>query len=271
MLFLQILCFCILISSIGFKKFIYFITYGYGFSISASGLFLLITQSSALEEIILAILYISYGLRLSLFLIIRNIKSTYTTKMKGQIKKNEDFKFFVLVIMWLSCALLYACQVSPLVFRILSPEKDKFLLYIGVIISLIGFFIEIEADNQKSKAKKVNPNRFVDTGLYRFCRCPNYFGEIIFWTGSFIGGIKIYDGFLQWFLALLGYIGIVYVMLSGARRIEINHNKNYGKDPQFLDYAKKTPIIIPFLPIYSIERFYWLRGWIIKFLIINET
>ena len=63
--------------------------------------------------------------------------------MKGQIKKNEDFKFFVLVIMWLSCALLYACQVSPLVSRILSPEKDKFLLYIGVIISLIGFFIEL--------------------------------------------------------------------------------------------------------------------------------
>ena len=260
MLFIKILCLCLLVSSIGFIKFLYFISYGYGFSIAASGLFLLITQNPDLEEIIFAILYISYGLRLSLFLIIRNIKSTYTTKMKGQIKKNEDFKFFVLVIMWLSCALLYACQVSPLVFRILSPEKDKFLLYIGVIISLIGFFIEIEADNQKSKAKKVNPNRFVDTGLYRFCRCPNYFGEIIFWTGSFIGGIKIYDGFFQWFSAFLGYIGIVYVMFSGARRIEINQNKSYGKNKEYIEYTKNTPILIPFVPIYSVEKYYWLRG-----------
>lgn len=259
MLFLKIFCLCSVINLIGFKKFIYFITYGYGGSIAAQGIFLLITQKNlALEEIILTILYISYGLRLALFIFIRNIKSAYATKIK--FKSNNEYKFFVLVIIWLSCSLLYSCQVSPLVFRILSPEKDKLLLYIGVIISLIGFYIEIEADNQKSNAKKVNPDRFVDTGLYKFCRCPNYFGEIIFWTGSFIGGIKIYDGFIQWFLALLGYIGIVYIMFSGARRIEINHNKNYGNNPQFKEYAKRTPILIPFLPIYSVERFYWLRG-----------
>ena len=261
MLFLKIYCLCLVISSIGFKKFIYFITYGYGFSISAVGLLFLITQKNlVLEEIILEILYISYGIRLGLFLLIRNIKSTYLKKMKGNIKSNDEYKFFVIVIVWLSCALLYSCQTSPLIFRILSTEKDKFLLYIGIIISLIGFFIEIEADNQKSNAKKVNPDRFVDTGLYKFCRCPNYFGEIIFWTGSFVGGIKIYDGFFQWFAALLGYIGIIYIMFSGARRIEINHNKYYGKDPQFKEYAKRTPILIPFLPIYSVERFYWLRG-----------
>ncbi len=261
MLFLQILLLCSVVSSIGFKKFIYFITYGYGFSIAASGVFLLITQKNlTVEEIILGILYIAYGLRLGLFLLIRNIRSTYLTKMKGQFKKHEDFKLSAVIIIWVFCAILYSCQVSPLIFRILSPEKDKLLLYIGVIISLIGLYIEQEADNQKSKAKKDNPNRFVDTGLYRFCRCPNYFGEIIFWTGSFIGGMKIYHGFFQWFLALLGYIGIIYIMFSGARRIEINHNKNYGKDPQYKEYAKKTPILIPFLPIYSVERFEWLRG-----------
>ena len=261
MLFLKAFCLCSVISLIGFKQFIYFITYGHGLSIAAGALFLLITQKNlSLEEVILAILYISYGLRLVLFIFIRNIKSTYATKMKGKLKSNNEFKFFVLVIIWVYCSLLYSCQISPLVFRILSPEKDKFLLYIGVIISLIGFFIEIEADNQKTNSKKTNPDKFVDTGLYRFCRCPNYFGEIIFWTGSFIGGIKIYNGFVQWFSALLGYIGILYTMFSGARRIEINHNKNYGNDPQFKEYAKRTPILIPFLPIYSVERFYWLRG-----------
>ena len=50
------------------------------------------------------------------------------------------------------------------------------------------------ADIQKNKAKKVNPKRFVDTGLYKFVRCPNYLGEMIFWTGVLISGIGAITG-----------------------------------------------------------------------------
>ena len=129
-------------------------------------------------------------------------------------------------MIWLTVALLYACQSSPLGYRIISPKKEnenKILLYISFIISISNFIIEIIADNQKSAAKKINPNRFVDTGLYKIVRCPNYFGEIIFWTGNFISGFNVYVGFSQWFITFLGYAGIVFVMFSGARRIEINH------------------------------------------------
>ena len=41
---------------------------------------------------------------------------------------------------------------------------------------------------QKNNAKKINSKRFVDTGLYRFVRCPNYLGEMIFWTGILMSG-----------------------------------------------------------------------------------
>ena len=80
----------------------------------------------------------------------------------------------------------------------------------------------------------------MDSGLYKIVRCPNYFGEIIFWTGNFISGFNVYVGFSQWFITFLGYAGIVFVMFSGARRIEINQNQFYGKDEKYKEYAKRT-------------------------------
>ena len=47
-------------------------------------------------------------------------------------------------------------------------------------------------------------------------------------------------------------MGIIYVMFSGARRLEVRQNKNYGNDPEYQAYVKKTPIIFPFVPLYSL-------------------
>ena len=261
MIILKNFLICSLVSSIGFIKMIYFITTGYGFSVAIIGLFLLLSFNDlTLDERILGILYIIYGLRLGIFIIKRNLNSSYTNKMKNRIKTNKDFSLFVLIMIWISCSLLYACQTSPLAYKIISEKKEKKYSYIGIIIAIIGLLIEIEADNQKARAKKINPNRFVDSGLYKLIRCPNYFGEIIFWTGNFISGIKIYIGFIQWFIALLGYVGIIFVMFSGARRIELQQNKSYGEDKNFKEYIQKTPLLIPFIPIYSLQKYSWLRA-----------
>jgi steroid 5-alpha reductase family enzyme len=110
----------------------------------------------------------------------------------------------------------------------------------------------------ENMAKKKNPKRFVDTGLYRMVRCPNYFGEMLFWTGVFFGGIPALHGAPQWIAALAGYIGIIYVMFGGARRLEIRQNRTYGDDPVYQKYVKTTPIMIPFIPLYSVEKYKWL-------------
>jgi steroid 5-alpha reductase family enzyme len=121
-----------------------------------------------------------------------------------------------------------------------------------------GLVLETAADLQKSAAKKVNPKRFVDTGLYKLVRCPNYLGEMTFWTGVFLTGIGSNTGAGQWIAALLGYIGIIYVMFGGARRLEMRQNRTYGNDPEYQAYVKKTPIMIPFIPLYSVEKYKWL-------------
>jgi len=47
-------------------------------------------------------------------------------------------------------------------------------------------------------------------------------------------------------------------MFSGARRLEVRQNKNYGADPEYRAYVKSTPILLPFIPLYSVEKYKFL-------------
>ncbi len=259
---------CLVVSSIGFYKYVYFISLGYGFSVAAMGIAMLIMNHDVLSlcTILIGILFFIYGMRLGGYLLIREIKSaSYRSTMKKEIKDGSTMKFIAKFSIWVSCALLYVLQVSPLLFRFIHDNKEgegktDVIALIGGIIMLLGIILESLADFQKSKAKKANPNRFCDSGLYKIVRCPNYLGEVVFWTGVFVSGINIYLSAWQWIAALFGYLCIVYIMFGGARRLEIRQNKNYGADPEYQAYVKKTPILLPLVPLYSVEKYKWLVG-----------
>lgn len=261
LLFLAMLAVALVFSAVGFKKYVWFISIGYGLSIAAIGVALLIAAREQLTAGIVCacILFIAYGIRLGGYLIFRELRSSsYNSKMKTEIKSGDGMSMVAKCAIWITAALLYACQTSPVIFRIANGAGGDALLVVGMVVSLVGLVVESMADLQKNAAKKVNPGRFVDTGLFRIVRCPNYFGEMLFWTGVFVGGITIYADPLQWIVALLGYLGIIYVMFGGARRLEIRQNKSYGDDPEYRRYVKTTPIMIPLIPLYSVEKYTWL-------------
>ena len=260
-LFLIMFVVALVFSSVGFKKYVWFISIGYGFAVAAIGVALLIAARDHLSAgtICACVLFVVYGLRLGGYLAFREFRSsTYNTKMKGEIKSGDDMSMAAKCAIWISAALLYAAETSPVIFRLSNGAGTDALLVVGLVISVIGLVVETTADLQKNAAKKANPHRFVDTGLFSIVRCPNYFGEMLFWTGVFIGGITIYAGALQWIVALVGYLGIIYVMFGGARRLEIRQNKSYGDDPEYQRYVKTTPIMIPLVPLYSVEKHKWL-------------
>ncbi len=249
------------ISAIGFKKYIWFISIGYGFSIAGIGLALMLIFRGSIDAGLIAacILLVVYGCRLGGYLAYRELKSsTYNSKMKAEIKDGKGMPVAAKVGIWLSATLLYTCEVSPVVFRLENGRGTDGFVIAGIIIMAAGLCIETAADLQKNAAKRVDPRRFVDTGLYRIVRCPNYFGEMTFWTGVFITGIRSNTGALQWIFALAGYLGIIYVMFGGARRLEIRQNRTYGDDPEYREYVSKTPIMIPVIPLYSVEKYKWL-------------
>ncbi len=249
------------ISSIGFKNYVWFISLGYGFSIAGEGLLMMILHGKELTigTIVCCILFILYGLRLGGYLAIREFKSnSYKKNMTGEIKDGKTIPMGVKIAIWVTCALLYVTQVSAVYYRLHNGSGTNTWTYVGAAIMLFGLILESAADLQKNAAKKINPRRFVDTGLYRIVRCPNYLGEMIFWTGVLITGIGAVSGILQWTVVLVGYIGIIFVMFSGARRLEIRQNKNYGNDPEYQKYVKTVPIMVPFIPLYSVEKYKWL-------------
>lgn len=261
--FLVLLIIGLVVSAIGFYKYVYFISLGYGFSIAVMGGAMLVLGYGGLTPgmAVLCLLLVLYGCRLGGYLLVREIQSaSYHSTMKKEINDGKSMKIIVKFIIWISCALLYTLQVSPVFFRLQNGGGTDVWCLAGAVVMVCGIGLEAGADWQKSAAKKVNPKRFCDKGLYRIVRCPNYLGEVLFWTGVLVSGVNILSGPWQWAAAVIGYVCIVYIMFGGARRLELRQNRNYGSDPEYQAYVKKTPILIPFVPLYSVAKYKWLLG-----------
>lgn len=250
--------------AIGFKKYVYFISIGYGLSISAVGICLLCIyarQLSSFPKLLACLLLILYGFRLGGYLLLRELKSaSYNKKMATEISDGSHMTFPLKIALWLTCVLLYVLMTSPIIYRFANHDPSDALFVIGLIIMAGGIVTESLSDLQKSQAKKANPHRFCDKGLFSFVRCPNYLGELLIWTGVLLSGLTALHSIGQWICAILGYLGIVYVMFSGARRLELRQDRTYGSDPEYQKYVKSVPIMIPFVPLYSVKKHKWLVG-----------
>ena len=249
------------ISAIGFKNYIWFFSIGYGLSIAGEGLLLLLLYGKDLTPgtALCCLIFVVYGLRLGGYLAYRELKlKTYHKHLGDELKDSKTIPMVAKISIWFFCAVLYVTMVCPVFYRLSNGSGSNAFTYIGAVLMVLGFLMETVADQQKKSAKAVNPHRFVDTGLYRLVRCPNYLGELIPWTGVLITGIGSLTGFGQWALAIVGYLGIIYVMFSGARRLELRQNKTYGSDPTYQEYSRTVPILLPFVPLYSVVKHKWL-------------
>lgn len=243
----------LILCCLGFKKYVYFLSVGYGFAIGGLGARFLIESNNLLNNI-LSVGLILYGCRLSGFLLYREFKNQSfrnTEVFKDNLVKDTmALKYKVLI--WLGVGLLYALQTSPILFRIQNNLSFDVIGLIGFIVMIIGLTIETLADLQKSKFKKTNSGVCMQ-GLYKIVRCPNYWGEILFWLGVFISGIPTYKSIKCLIISLLGLILITFVMFNGAKRLEKRQLAKYSDNEEFMNYCKTTPIILPLLPIYSLK------------------
>lgn len=260
-----LLAVCAVLCAVGFYKFVYFLSIGYGFAVAGGGIAVLvmylINPTATPLWIILAqaALFLAYGVRLSGFLLVRELKNVTFKKTdvaKDTLAKNGEKKMpvFVLATIWVCVSVLYVAQVSPMLFRYDNASIDFIVPAVGFAISVFGLILEAIADKQKSAQKKERPDMVATKGLYKMCRCPNYLGEILFWTGVFVSGVTTYTGIGQWITAVLAYICIVYIMFNGAQRLEKRQMARYGNNAEYNAYADKTPIIIPLLPIYHLNK-----------------
>ena len=257
-----ILLVCAVLCAVGFYKFVYFLSIGYGFAVAGGGITILVlalvngwTDGVLWLAILQTVLFVAYGARLSGFLLVREIKNAaYRKTLKEATGNDKKMPVFVLATIWICVSILYTAQLSPMLYRYMNGSTDIAVPLIGAAISVFGLILESVADQQKSAQKKLNPDMVATKGLYKIVRCPNYLGEILFWTGVFVSGVTSYTGAGQWILAIVAFVCIVYIMFNGAQRLEKRQMERYGDNAEYNEYANKTPIIIPLLPIYHLNK-----------------
>lgn len=256
------LAIALVVSAIGFYRVVYFVSLGYGFSIAAmaAAAFTFSWQGMTLALALQALVLLIYGLRLGLFLLYREYQDSFRSDKEETERRYKVRNPLVILAIWLSVSILYASMFSPFVFHAESSAFAGPLVWLGLGIALLGIVMESAADFHKTRFKKKQPNQFVSSGLYKFVRQPNYFGEILVWTGNFIAGIPFYASALWWVIASVAYICIVLIMLGSAKRLENKQERRYGDRDDFRQYAAKTPLLFPFVPLYSLKNWRIVLG-----------
>jgi len=122
---------------------------------------------------------------------------------------------------------------------------------VGIAIWVLGFGIEVVADRQKAawRALPTSKGRYIDVGLWRYSRHPNYFGEFTLWLGQFVLGASAFTGddakgaFVgAGWLCVLSPI-FVYCLLnyvSGVPILEKGSDKRWGHEEAYQQYKKET-------------------------------
>lgn len=220
------------------------IAWGLGFVIVALTSFLLKTNGS-IQSLIITIFVFLWGFRLSYHLFKRNWNKPEDyryVEMREQWKnKNPLFQYYVKIYM-VQMILLFIIAQPIIIVHAVPSQSFGILQYFGIVVWLIGYFFEVIGDFQL-KEFIMNPNnkgKLIRTGLWKYTRHPNYFGEATMWWGIYL--ISLGSGM---FWAIISPITITYllVFVSGVPLLE----KKMESNPDFADYKAKTSKFIPWI------------------------
>ena len=185
-----------------------------------------------------------WGLRLGLFL----FRRVHQTGKDGRFDTIK-FSFARFFMAWTAQAAWIFLTALPVWIIVSSDRPSAFDIWVvlGTALWVIGFVIEVVADSQKSAFTAAHPDgeQWIDEGLWAMAQHPNYFGEMLLWTGLCITGFGFYEG-MQW-LALLSP-AFVYGLLrfgSGVPLLQERAQKRWGNDPDFQRYLTETNLLLP--------------------------
>lgn len=187
-----------------------------------------------------------WGLRLAWHLDSRSRKRSDDPRYAELAKKwkgNFWMRAYISIFL-LQGALIWLISL-PIVLtgRTVVVASPSYYLAAGIIIWLIGFLTETIADGQLEKfLSQKNRPKVLQTGLWRYSRHPNYFGEILEWWGIGIIALQVSYGWLGLAGPLL--LSLLIIFVSGIPPIE----KRRSKDPAYRHYQRRTSPLIPWPP-----------------------
>ena len=139
-----------------------------------------------------------------------------------------------------------SCAAVSVILRE-QPRAVGAVFVIGAAMWVVGFVVEVVADRQKSRfrADPANEGRFINTGLWARSRHPNYFGEILLWTGIAVMAIPYLSG-TQWVVMLSPlFVYALLTRVSGIPTLARRGQQLWGDDPAYQAYLSSTPLLLP--------------------------
>jgi steroid 5-alpha reductase family enzyme len=196
------------------------------------------------RTVLLATLVVVWAARLGTFLFGRVRKA-------GKDDRFDEIKpsFIRFLNVWTIQALWITFTMAAALVAITTTVRkglDLFMV-VGFLVWVAGFTIEVLADLQKSRfsADPANKGRFIRTGLWSRSRHPNYFGEILLWTGVAVIALPVLQGW-GW-LALISPVFVTFLLtrVSGVPLLEKKADAKWGGQADYETYKRDTPVLIP--------------------------
>jgi len=201
-------------------------------------------------SILLASCIILWSIRLGSFLFTR-IHKAGEDKRFSSIKPSPTRFFMAWTFQGMWVSICSMCALTAIASK--NGVVQNGVFYIGMLVFIFGFLVEIIADWQKSSFRKnpTNKNQFIAQGLWSYSRHPNYFGEITLWLGI---SIMSFSSLSSWqYITLISpvftYILLVYI--SGVRILEIAGMEKWGHLDSYQQYVRRTPSLFPFSNLFK--------------------
>ena len=211
--------------------------------ITVTAFALLLSGPLDLRSAIVAGMVLFWSIRLASFLFMRISRAGKDSRFDNI--KNRPRRFFLAwTLQGLWVLLTAACALAVITGG--NREPLGIIGYIGIAVWAIGILIEIVADQQKTafRANPDNQGKFIKTGLWAWSRHPNYFGEIVLWTGMAIIAIPVLEGW-QW-ATLISPVFVTFLLtkVSGVPMLEEAADERWGGQDDYETYKKNTPVLV---------------------------
>jgi steroid 5-alpha reductase family enzyme len=195
-------------------------------------------------QLVASLLVLVWAVRLGAYLFRRILRMKVDHRFDGMRDNPLRFARF-----WLLQAITVAVVMLPVSYLLGREEPPGAgpWMAAGAAVWLVGLVIEAVADAQKSAFKARHPTGgFVSSGLWRYSRHPNYFGELLVWWGLFLYAVPFLSGAAFAVVAGPVFITLLLLFVSGIPLLERSAEARYGDE--YREYQRRTSVLVPLPP-----------------------
>jgi steroid 5-alpha reductase family enzyme len=254
--------------TVGMQLFFFFIAASLRFDkvtdLAGSSNFLLLALLTLLDhgsfttrQVLVTVLVCVWAVRLGAYLLYRVLR-------RGKDERFDEIRdsFFKFLFFWIFQMLWVWIVSLPVIYLNsidVDPEFGTAADVVGLVLWIIGFLVEVEADRSKDAFNRdpANKGKFLASSVWAWSRHPNYFGEIVIWLGVFLMASSVFGepGVTSHAYASVVsplFTFVLLMFMSGVPPAEERYTKKFGHLPEYRDYVDRTSLLVPLPPaLYS--------------------